>query len=130
MPRRIIGDSANLAPPAGPYSPAVRIGDSIAVSGQVGVDHAGNVVGEGIAEQTRQALTNAEQALTSLGASFEDVIRIGVYLTDTADFAAMNDVYRELFSPPYPARTTVYVGLPAGLRVEIDVLAVHLGSDP
>jgi 2-iminobutanoate/2-iminopropanoate deaminase len=124
MQRRITGNAANLAPPAGPYSPAVRIGDSIAVSGQVGVDLAGNVVGEDIAGQTRQALTNAEQALRSLGASFEDVIRVGVYLTDTADFAAMNDVYREVFTPPYPARTTVYVGLPPGLRVEVDVLAV------
>jgi 2-iminobutanoate/2-iminopropanoate deaminase len=67
-------------------------------------------------------------ALAANGATLEDVVRTGVFLTDTDDFEAMNDVYRTTFSKPYPARTTVYVGLPAGMKVEIDAIAVLSGT--
>ena len=79
---------------------------------------------EGVEAQTRQALENVRAALAAAGASMGDVLRVGVYLTRAEDFAAMNAVYREFFDAPYPARSTVYVGLNPGLLVEIDALAV------
>ena len=117
--------SADLAAPAGPYSHAVRIGGLAHVSGQVGVlPQTGEVAGPGCREQTRQALANLSTALATLGATAGDVLRCGVFLIDLDDFAAMNAEYAAFFGAPYPARTTVYVGLPSGLRVEIDALVV------
>ena len=75
-------------------------------------------------EQTRQALANIAEVLAASGAGLGDVITMRVFLTDTSQFDAMNEVYADAFDAPYPARTTVYVGLPEGLLVEIDALAV------
>jgi reactive intermediate/imine deaminase len=110
-------------PPAGPYSPAVRIGSVVAGSGQVGITPAGEVL-EGVAAQTRQAFTNMLAHLASAGASADDVISVRVFLTEVEHFAEMNEVYRDFFTEPYPARSTIYVGLPPGLLVEVDALAV------
>ncbi len=110
--------------PAGPYSQSVRIGNFVAAAGQIGTDPSTGEVFDSIVDQVRQALRNVEAVLGASGASLDDVIRVGVFLTDVDDFAAMNDVYREVFSEPFPARTTVYVTLPPGARVEIDALAV------
>ncbi len=118
------GSSApGTPPPAGPYTPAVRIGSIVAGSGQVGITADGLVL-DGVAAQTRQAFTNLLAHLASAGASAADVISVRVFLTDVEHFDAMNEVYREFFSDPYPARSTIYVGLPAGLLVEIDAMAV------
>ena len=116
----------NEAPaPVGPYSQSMRIGSIVAAAGQGGSDPVtGELVGPGVAEQSRQALANVAAVLVASGASLDDVIKVGVFLTDPDDFAALNDVYRSVFSEPYPARTTVYVGLPDGMRVEIDAIAV------
>ncbi|GAB2589626.1 RidA family protein [Streptomyces capparidis] len=115
-------------PPAR-FSQGVRKGGVLQVAGQVGFDPAtGAPVGPGLAEQTAQALRNVRAVLEAGGATWDDVVMMRVYLTDTAHFAEMNRVYDEWFAAtgdgPYPARTTVYVGLPAGLLVEIDALAV------
>jgi len=110
-------------PPAGPYSPAVRIGSIIAGSRQGGITPAGEVLA-GVVAQTRQAFTNLLAHLASAGAGAQDVIAVRVFLTEVEHFAAMNEVYREFFTEPYPARSTIYVGLPTGLLVEIDALAV------
>ena len=110
-------------PPAGPYTPAVRIGSIVAGSGQVGMT-ADGVVLDGVAAQTRQAFTNLLAHLASAGAGADDVISVRVFLTEVEHFAEMNEVYREFFTDPYPARSTIYVGLPPGLLVEIDALAV------
>jgi len=110
-------------PPAGPYSPAVRIGSVVAGSGQVGITPAGEVL-EGVAAQTRQAFTNMLAHLASAGASADDVISVRVFLIEVEHFAEMNEVYRDFFTEPYPARSTIYVGLPPGLLVEVDALAV------
>ncbi|MEP7036683.1 MAG: RidA family protein, partial [Actinomycetota bacterium] len=75
--------------------------------------------------QTKQAMANVGHALAACGATWENVLHLRVYLTDPDDFAAMNEAYRTFVAEPYPARTTVYVGLPAGLLVEIDALAAH-----
>jgi 2-iminobutanoate/2-iminopropanoate deaminase len=120
---RIAGLTPHAPAPAGPYSQAVRIGSIISCAGQAGLTPAGELV-DGVAGQTRQALDNLAAALASCDASLDDVAHVRVYLTDPAQFAEMNEVYAATFSEPYPARTTVYVTLPAGLLVEIDVMAV------
>jgi 2-iminobutanoate/2-iminopropanoate deaminase len=122
---RAQGRTAEAPAPVGPYSQSVRIGSIVAAAGQGGADPAtGELVGPGVAEQARQALANIAAVLAACGASLDDVIRVGVFLTDTQDFAALNDVYRSVFSEPHPARTTVYVGLPDGMKVEVDAIAV------
>lgn len=109
--------------PAGPYSQSTRIGAIVQSAGQVGLRPDGTLV-EGVAGQTRQALRNVVAALAASGAAETDILSVRVYLTDPAHFAEMNEAYAEELSEPYPSRTTVYVGLRAGLLVEIDALAV------
>ncbi|MEU5694442.1 RidA family protein [Actinosynnema sp. NPDC020468] len=113
-------------PPPAAFSQGVRKGNILQVAGQVAFDAAtGAVVGTTVAEQTRQAFKNVIAVLEAGGASLEDVVMLRVYLTDTAHFAEMNEAYGEFLTvPPLSARTTVYVGLPEGLLVEIDALAV------
>lgn len=114
--------------PVGPYSQSVRIGNLVHSAGQGADDPAtGRLAGDDIATQTRQCLENVRSVLAASGASMSDVIRVGVFLAHKEDFEGMNAVYREFFDEPYPARTTVYVGLPGDLRVEIDALAVVAG---
>jgi 2-iminobutanoate/2-iminopropanoate deaminase len=110
----------------GPYSPAVRAGNLLCVSGQVPIDPAtGNMVEGDITAQSRQVFENIGALLKAAGASFASVVRTTVYLADMNDFAAMNAVYGTYFSEPYPARATVQVArLPKDARVEIDVMAV------
>jgi reactive intermediate/imine deaminase len=110
--------------PGGPYRHAVRRGSVLAIAGQVGVDRVTRRPVGDVVAQTRQALVNLTTALEEAGASWADVIRVGAYLTDAAHFAAMNEVYREVVPEPFPARTTVYVGLNPGLFVEFDAIAV------
>jgi len=113
------------APPPVPLSPGIRKGNILQVAGQVGMNPAtGELAGDTVAAQTRQVLANVESVLAAGGASWDDVVMLRVYLTDTAHFAELNETYAELVPQPFPARTTIYVGLPAGLLVEIDALAV------
>jgi len=120
--------SSDKAPKAiGPYSPAVRAGQLLFVSGQVALDPAtGNMVEGGIAEQTRRVLDNVGALLAAGGRSFADVVRTTIFLADMNDFAAVNAIYAQYFSEPYPARATVQVArLPKDARVEIDVIAFY-----
>lgn len=115
----------NAPKPVAAYSQASRKGNILQVAGQVGIDPAvGEVAGPGVAEQTRQTFRNIEAVLEAAGASLDDVVMMRVYLTDTDHFAEFNETYNALVREPFPARTTVYVGLPQGLLVEIDALAV------
>jgi 2-iminobutanoate/2-iminopropanoate deaminase len=116
------------APPAiGPYSQAVRVGDTLYLAGQIGVDPAtGALAPGGIAGQTRQALENCRAVLEAAGYTFADVVQAQVFLEDIDDFAAMNEVYATYFVPTAPARATVEVaGLPRGAGVEIMLTAVR-----
>jgi reactive intermediate/imine deaminase len=124
MPKTAI--STDAAPrPVAAYSQAVLSGQLLQVAGQGPADPAtGDYVAGGVAEQTRRTLDNVSAILAAAGASFDDVVMSRIYLTDVADFPAMNEVYATYVREPYPARTTVYVGLPPGMLVEIDVLAV------
>ena len=126
MTKQTIASSG--APTAiGPYSPAVRAGQLLFVSGQVPLDPAtGQMVDGGIAEQTRRVLDNVGALLTAGGRSFADVVRTTIFLADMNDFAAVNEIYGQYFSEPYPARATVQVArLPKDARVEIDVIASY-----
>ena len=109
----------------GPYSQAVRAGQLLFVSGQVPLDPStGQLVNGDIAAQTRRVFDNLGAVLKAGGRSFTDVVRTTVFLADMNDFAAMNEVYGQYFSEPYPARATVQVArLPKDARVEIDVIA-------
>jgi 2-iminobutanoate/2-iminopropanoate deaminase len=120
--------AADGAPPVGPYSPAVGIeeipGGLLFISGQVPLDSQGNVVGENAADQARQALRNMRSLLGAAGTFMDNVVKTTIFLTDMADFAAVNEVYAEFFTTPYPARSTVAVAaLPRGVKVEIEAIA-------
>ena len=110
---------------AGPYSPAVRAGDWLALAGQVGIDPStGKLADGGVAAETRQALANVAAVLGDCGASLEDVAKTTVFLVDMGDFPVMNEVYAEAFAGHRPARSTVAVAaLPLEARVEVEVWA-------
>lgn len=121
MPRR----AADIpAPPSLPFSVAVEGTPTFFLSGQVGEDpRTGALVEGGAAAQARQLLTNVLSVLAAIGKTESDVLRVGVYLTHMADFAAVNAVYQEFFTAPYPARTAIAVAaLPLGALVEADVV--------
>jgi 2-iminobutanoate/2-iminopropanoate deaminase len=113
----------NAPPVAGPYSPAVRAGDWLVLAGQVGFDPASlTIVDGGAAAQATQALANVAAVLDDCGAGFADVAKTTVFVTDMADFAAVNAAYADAFGDHRPARSTVEVSaLPAGAAVEIEV---------
>jgi 2-iminobutanoate/2-iminopropanoate deaminase len=120
--------SSPAAPKAiGPYSPAVRAGQLLFVSGQVSIDpSSGSFVAGDIKAETRRVLENIGALLKAGGLDFSAVVRTTVFLSDMNDFAAMNEVYAGFFAEPYPARATVQVArLPRDARVEIDVIASY-----
>ena len=110
----------------GPYSQAVRSGDNLYLSGQVPLDPAtGKLVDGDISAQARRVFDNLRAVLEAGGASFGDVVRVGIYLTDLGNFGAVNEVMKQYFAEPYPARSTIGVAaLPLGAAIEIDVIAV------
>ncbi|MEO8592477.1 MAG: RidA family protein [Candidatus Solibacter sp.] len=114
-----------IAAPRGPYSPAVRAGDFIFVSGQVPVDPATQQLITGdIAAETRQVLNNMKTLLEGCGATMSQVVKCGVFLGRAEDFAAMNAVYAEFFGESKPARATVVTGFAVpGVHVEIEAVA-------
>lgn len=110
----------------GPYSQAIKAGNTIYVSGQLGLDPAtGKYAGEDAVAQARQSLTNISNILAEAGASMRDVVTVTVLLDDVSTFADVNKVYAEFFTEPYPARACYEVAkLPANALVEIQVTAV------
>ena len=121
------GVATKNAPAAiGPYSQGVKAGKTIYVSGQIPIDPAtGEFAGQDIETQTRQSLTNIKNILKEAGADMSDVVKTTVLLNDIADFAAMNKVYAEFFTEPYPARAAFQVAaIPKGALVEIEAVAV------
>jgi 2-iminobutanoate/2-iminopropanoate deaminase len=110
----------------GPYSPAVKVGNMLFLSGSIPLDPiSGQLVEGGIKEQTTRVLENIKGLLAAAGTDFHHVVRTTVFMVDLGEFAAMNEVYSSYFTAPYPARSTVQVvKLPRDVRVEIDVIAV------
>jgi 2-iminobutanoate/2-iminopropanoate deaminase len=112
----------------GPYSPAVRAGEWIILSGQLGLDPKTGSLVSGVEAQARQAFVNIAAILGDCGASLADVAKSLVFVTDLAQFATVNAVYADAFGSHKPARSTVQVAaLPAGAEVEIEVWA-HTGT--
>ncbi len=125
MPHTII--HTDRAPQAiGPYSQAVRAGNTVYLSGQTPLDPAtGELVDGDIAAQARRVFDNLQAVCEAAGSSFADIVRVGIYLTDLANFAAVNGVMKEYFREPYPARSTIGVReLPRGAQVEVDAVLV------
>lgn len=90
----------------------------------MGTDPQSGILCEGFHKQMRQAITNVQELLKEAGSSFADVVMLHVYLTDTGHFREMNTILSEFLTEPFPARTTVYTGLPPDMLVEVDALAV------
>ena len=118
--------ASGMHPSAGTYSHAVRGGGLLFVSGQAPLDIEGNVPSPNFRDQAELALDNLERVILASGASFDDVVRLGVYLTSLDDFPTLNEVMLERFRTPFPARTTLEVKFPKFL-IEIDAV-VALGG--
>ena len=110
----------------GPYSPALKVGNMLFLSGSIPLDPAsGQLVEGGITDQTTRVMENIKGLLAAAGADFNHIVRTTVFMVDLGEFAAMNEIYSSYFTAPYPARSTVQVvKLPRDVRVEIDVIAV------
>ncbi len=117
-------DSAPAA--IGPYSQAIRSGNLVFLSGQTPIDPATGVLVEGdISVQARRAFDNIKAVCEAAGGSMDDIVRVGLYLTDLGQFAAVNAVMAEYFQTPYPARSTIEVpALPKGADFEVDAVLV------
>ena len=125
MPRQPV--HTDRAPAAnGPNTQAVRSGQTVYLSGQVSIDPAsGMLVAGDVAMQARQAFDNLREVCVAAGGSLDAVVRMGLYLTSLADFAAVNAVMAEYFAAPYPARSTIEVSaLPKGAAFEVDAVMV------
>jgi 2-iminobutanoate/2-iminopropanoate deaminase len=116
--------SPDLTPPVGPFSQAIRVDGFVYFSGQIGQDPTtGKLVTGGIAAETARVFQNLSAVLKAAGKGFDDVVRVGVFLTSMSDYVAMNDIYAKYFSQPFPARTTIgAAALPLGACVEIDLV--------
>ncbi len=109
----------------GPYSQGVRAGGLVFTSGQIPLTPSGDLIQDDAARAARQALENVRAVLAAGGATMKDVVKVTVYLTDMAQFGAVNEVYAQFFAEPFPARTCVAVaGLPRGALLEIEAQAV------
>lgn len=120
--------NTDKAPAAvGPYSQAIEVNGFVFASGQLPIDPSTGVFAEGgVKEQTRQSLTNVKNMLTAAGLGLENVVKTTVFLSDMANFAAMNEVYSEFFSEPFPARSAVAVkALPKNALVEVECIAAR-----
>jgi 2-iminobutanoate/2-iminopropanoate deaminase len=122
--RQVIrSDSAPAA--IGPYSQAVRVGQFLFASGQLGLDPKTGKLQDGVEAQARQALANVQALLAASGTSTDKVVKTTMFLADMADFAKVNAIYGEIFAHEPPARSTVQVAaLPLGGLVEIEVIAL------
>jgi 2-iminobutanoate/2-iminopropanoate deaminase len=116
--------AADGAPAVGPYSPAVGVGDFVFVSGQIALDPDGKIHGYTPKDQAQKALENLQVTLAAAGLTLEHVVKTTIFLKDMDEFSAVNEIYSQFFSEPYPARSTVEVArLPKDLHVEIEAIA-------
>jgi len=113
--------SEEAPPPGGVYSQAIRAGNLVFLAGQGPFRPDGEKVEGGFEAQARQTLLNLAAVARAAGGSLGDAVRVGVFLRDMANFATMNDIYREFFPEPYPARTTIQSDLP-GFEIEVDAV--------
>jgi 2-iminobutanoate/2-iminopropanoate deaminase len=116
--------SPTLPPPVGPFSQAIRTDGFVFFSGQVGQDPAtGKLVEGGVVAETEQIFQNLAALLETAGKTFNDVVRVGVFLTSMSDYATVNGIYAKHFEKPFPARTAIgAAALPLGACVEIELV--------
>src|SRR3954469_7945655 len=107
-----------------PFSPCVRVGELIFVSGQASVDSEGKIVSDTFEGEFRRSIENVKRVLAAAGSDLAHVVQVRSYVRDAEDVALYNQLYREYFSEPFPARTTITNCLPPALRFEIEVVAV------
>jgi 2-iminobutanoate/2-iminopropanoate deaminase len=125
MTKRTVIHTPNAPAAIGPYSQAIRAGNFLFASGQLGLDPASGNLAEGIEAQTRQALANLQAVLAEAGGSVDDVVKTTIFLADLGHFATVNALYGEVFKHEPPARSTVQVAaLPKGGLVEIEIVAM------
>jgi 2-iminobutanoate/2-iminopropanoate deaminase len=114
----------------GPYSQAIRSGDMVFCSGQLGIEPASGELVEGVEAQAERALRNLQSVLDAAGLGFDDVVKTTIFLADIGDFAEVNSVYARFMPDPPPARSTVQVAaLPKGALVEIEAIARRVQVD-
>lgn len=124
MATKSIIKPAGSPAPVGPYNHAVRVGDLLFCSGQIGIDSSTGAMPAGIEAQTERVLENVKQILASQGLGFAHVVKTTVFMTNLNEFAKMNEVYARFFPADFPARSTVQVAaLPRNAVVEIEVIA-------
>ena len=111
-----------------PFSPSVVVGDLIFVSGQASVDEAGEIVSDTFEGEFRRSVENVRRVLEAAGSDLAHVVQTRNYVRDTADLPLYNQLYREYFADPFPARTTIVNCLPPSLRFEIEAVAVKRTS--
>jgi len=128
MPKQAITPPKGKA--IGPYSLGIANGDLVFISGQIPLDSAtGKLVAGDVSAQARQSLENLKSILEAAGLTFGHVVKTVIFLTDMADFAAVNEVYKGYVSEPYPARSTIAVAaLPLGAKVEIEMIASRVAA--
>lgn len=118
-------NSSKAPAPIGPYSQAVKSGNTLYISGQIPIDQStGNLVDSSIEDETEQVMKNLEFILEEAGLSFDDVLKCSIFVSDMGNFARINEIYAKYFQTNPPARETVEVsGLPKGVNVEISCIA-------
>jgi len=116
----------DVAPSKGPYSPAILAsGPTVYISGQVPIDpQTGEFVKGSFARQAEQAFDNVTTLLEAAGTAWQQVVRVGIYMADLQNFGELNQIYSRYISEPYPARTTIQAGLPPGVALEVDCIAL------
>lgn len=118
-------ESANAPKAIGPYSPAIKLGDFVYLSGQLGMDADGNLVSDDVVEQTHQAMKNIGNLLAEMNLDYRHIMKTTVFVSDLNDFAKVNEVYGSYFNGVYPARSCVEVArLPKDAKVEVECLVI------
>jgi reactive intermediate/imine deaminase len=114
----------------GPYSQGVRAGNTVYLSGQIGLDPASGNLVDGVEAQTHQVLKNLRAVAQAAGGELDDIVRLTLLLVDLADFTRVNEIMATYFRPPYPARATCQVvALPKAARIEVEAILVLAASD-
>lgn len=108
-----------------PFSPALKVGEFLFVSGQASVDDAGKIINDTFEGEVRRSFENASKILKASGLTFSDVVQVRNYVAKQEDLPKFNELYKEYFSPPYPARTTLIGCLGTLLKFEVDMVAVY-----
>lgn len=122
-------DTAAAPKAIGPYSQAIRAGNTVYLSGQIGLDPATGQLVDGTEDQAKRVFANLKAVAEAAGGSLGQIVKLSILLVDLGDFAKVNDIMAAHFTPPYPARATYQVaGLPRGARIEVDAVLVLGGA--